>query len=104
MRSGIIVLYFLRVERALALLCCIFCSLNALWSYCVIFSARGTRSGFIVLYFSVFGTRSEVIVSYFPRVERALALVCYIFHMWNAHWHYCVIFSARGTRSGVIVL
>ena len=71
-------------------------------------------------------------VIYFPRVERPLKLLCCIFRVWNALWHYCVIlsyvwnalwhycviffapgtrsgvlcyiFSARGTRSGVIVL
>ena len=97
-RSGVLCYIFPRMERALALLCCIFCVWNALWhccvilscvwnalwNYCVIFSAHGTRSGVIVLYFSAFGTRSEVIVSYFPRVEQALALLCYILHAWNA--------------------
>ena len=101
-RSGIIVLYFARVGRALALLCYI--------------SARGTRSGVIVLYFSARGTRSSVILLYFPLMERALALfccifprvdqslslLCYIFCVWNTLWRYCVIFSARGTRSGIL--
>ena len=46
-RSGIIVLYFPRVERALALLCHIFRACNAFWGYCVIFSACVTRSGIL---------------------------------------------------------
>ena len=81
---------FPRVEGDLVLLCCIFSTWNALWYfvlyfsrawnalwyYCVVFFARGTRSGVIVLYFCA----------------------------WNVLWRYCVIFSARGTRSVVIVL
>ena len=60
-RSGIIVLYFLRVECTLELFCYIFHvwraqTWNALWRYCIIFSACGEparvmRSGVIVLYF-----------------------------------------------------
>ena len=85
---------FPRVERALALFCYIFCAWNALWRYCVIFSACGMRYGVIVLYFSTCGTRSGVIVLYFPHVERALGLLYYIFRAWNALWRYCVIFYA----------
>ena len=70
--SDINLLYFLRVECALALLCYIFCvwrvcTRNAIYRYCVIFSSRGTRSG--------------VIVVYFLGVERALVLLCYIFRV-----------------------
>ena len=36
-RSSIIVSYFMRVERALELLCYVFCAWNALWRYCVVF-------------------------------------------------------------------
>ena len=58
-------------------MCCIFPRVErALEFYVIYFSARGTRSGIIVLYFRV----------------------------WNARWNYCVIFSARATRSVVIVL
>ena len=70
---------FPHVERALVLLCYIFCAWNALWRYCAIFSAHGTRSGVIMLYFSACGTHYGVIELYFLRVERALALLCYIF-------------------------
>ena len=76
-RSVIIVLYFLHVERALALLYCIFCVWNALWRYCNI---------------------------YFPYVRCAMALLCYIFRMWNALRRYCVLLFACGTRSGVILV
>ena len=110
------VIFFPRVERALVLLCCIFRAWNALWRYCVIFfrlwnalfwrycvifSARGTRSGVIVLYFPrveralallcyIFacGTRFGVIVLNFPRMESAMALLCYIFREWNALWYF----------------
>ena len=95
---------FPRVEQALVLLCFIFRAWNALWLYYAIFSAHGTRSGVIVFYFSACGTRSGVILLYFLRVERTLALLCYLFCMWNALWFYCVIFSTHGTRSGVISL
>ena len=71
-RSSNIVLYFPRVEHALALLCYIFCAWNKLWRYCVVFSACVTRSVIIVLYFSMCGTRSGVIVLYFLHVEHAL--------------------------------
>ena len=94
-------LYFPRVEFDLALLCYIFRVWNALWRYCVIFYARGTRYGVIVLYFprvervwsyciifSARGMRSGVIVLYFPLVERAIALLCYIFYVWNMLWRY----------------
>ena len=40
----------------------------------------------------------------FLHAERALELLCYIFRTWNALWHYCVIFFAYGTQSGVIFL
>ena len=36
-------------------------------------------------------------------MEHALALMCYIFCLWNVLWRFCVIFSVCGTRSGVIV-
>ena len=39
-----------------------------------------------------------------PRVERALVLLCCIFRAWDTLWRYCVIFSVRGTRFGVILL
>ena len=61
-RSGVIVLYFPLVERALELFCYNFRAWNVLWRYCVIFFAHGTRSGISVLYF--------------PRMERALVLLC----------------------------
>ena len=96
---------FLCVERALVFCVIFFCAWNALWHYCVVFSAHGTRSSVIVSYFP----RVEV-----PNVERALALLCYIIRVWRARawntlWSYCVISSARGgpacgTRSDVIVL
>ena len=84
-RTIIIVLYFLRVERALALICYI-----------------RTLYGVIMLYFSVCGMRSGVIVLYFQHVERALALLCYIFCLWNALWRYCVNFFAFGTSSVIL--
>ena len=42
-------------------------------------------------------------------MECDMALLCYIFRAWRAHgwntrWHYFVIFSKHGTRSGVFVL
>ena len=51
---------FLRVARALVLLCCI----------------------------SAFGMRAGIIVLYFPRVQRALLLLCYIFRACNAIWYF----------------
>ena len=90
-RYDIIVLYFSHVERALALL-------SNLFPACV------TRSGVIMLYISACGTQSGVIVFYFLRMERPLTLLCSIFCVWNALWHYCVIFSACRTRSGVFLL
>ena len=87
------------------MMCCIFFrAQNALYYYCVVFSAHGTRSGVIVFYFPACGRCSTIIASYFLRVECALALLCYILRAWNALWCYCVIFSARGMRSGIIVL
>ena len=60
--------------------------LNALWCYCVIFSAYGGPAH---------GTHSGVIVLCFPRVERALALLCYIFlHVERALALLCYIFCA----------
>ena len=100
------VIFFLHVEHAQVLLCCIFRAWNALWRYFVIFSAGETCSGIIVLYFprveralallcyiSTHGTRSGFILLYFPcvegpHVERALALLCYIFRAWYALWNY----------------
>ena len=74
-RSNAIVLYFPCVERALTLLCYIFCVLRSctwklLYFYYVIFSACGGPER---------GTRSVVIVLYFPRVECFLALLCIYF-------------------------
>ena len=100
--SGILCYIFPHVERALVLLCFMFRILNALWHYCVIISACGTRSGLIVLQFSACGTRSGIIVLYFTRVERALSLLCYVyprmehalallcysFRTWNALWYF----------------
>ena len=84
-RTIIIVLYFLRVERALVLLCYI-------------------RKLYVVimLYFSVCGIPSGIIVLYFPHVDSALALLCYIFCLWNALWRYCVNFFAFGTSSVIL--
>ena len=95
---------FPHVERALVLLCCILRAWDVLWRYCVIFLR--VEHALALLYYI------------FPHVERALALFCCIFRSWNALWrysvvfsrvwinlcHYCVIFFACGTRSGVIVL
>ena len=57
-----------------------------------------------MLYFSARLTRSDILCFFFSRVERALVLLCCILCVWNALWHYCVIFYACGTRSVVIVL
>ena len=94
---------FLRVERDLALLCYILRAWNAVWYFVIYSSACVTHSGVIVLCFSACGTHSGIIVLYFPRVKRALELLCCFFCACNALWHYCVIFSAHGRRSGVIV-
>ena len=100
---------FPRVERNLVFFVIFFRAWNALWYYCVVFSARGTRSGVIVLHFSACGTHSRVIVLYFPRVERTLVFCVIVFWVCNAFWRYCVIFStcvgpAHGTCSSIIVL
>ena len=82
-----------------------FCTWNAFWYFVLyVFSTCRTRSVITLLYFPLL-ERALALLSYiFPRVEYALALLCYIFRAWNALWHYCVIFPACGTRSGVIVL
>ena len=98
MRSGVIVLYFPRVECALELFRYILRVWNALWHYCVIFPARGMRSGIIMLYFPHVEHALALLCYIFLRVEHDLALLCYIFRVWNALWRYCVKFSTRGTR------
>ena len=84
---------FPRVERVLIFCVIFFRARNALWQYCVVLSAHGTRSDVIVLYFPrvertlsllcyiffAFETYSGVIVLYFPYVKRNLSLLCYIF-------------------------
>ena len=86
------VLYFPRVERALVFCVIFFHAWNALWHYWVIFfGAWNALKRYCVIYlcmwnllwlyrviFYACGTRSGVIVLYFPRVERTLALLCYI--------------------------
>ena len=98
-RSGNILLCFLCVERALALLCYIFCMWNKFWCYCVIFFCVWNMLWQYCVIFFACGTRSGV-----PCAEQALAIFCYILRVWNALWRYCVIFSVHGMRSGVIVL
>ena len=90
-RSGVIVLYFPRMERALALLCYIFRMWNTLWLYCVVFSACGTRSSVIVLYFPCVECALALFRYIFPRVERTLALFSYISRAWNALWYFLLI-------------
>ena len=43
-------------------------------------------------------------VIFFPFVESSLVLLCCIFSAGNTPWRYCVIFSACGMRSDVIML
>ena len=76
------------MERDIVLLCCILRAWEALYYYCVIFSACGTRSGVIVLYFPRVERTLELLCYIFLHVERALALLCYIFHAWNALWYF----------------
>ena len=95
---------FPRLESALALLCYISRVWNSLGRYCAIFSACVTCYGVIVLYYPCVERALALFCYNFPRVERSLEILCYIFRVWNALWTYCVIFSSRGTRSGVIVL
>ena len=46
-RLGVILVYFMRMERCLKLLCYIFCSLETLCRYCVIVSAGLMRFGIL---------------------------------------------------------
>ena len=93
--SGVIVLYFLRVEVprvefALLLLCYIFCTWNALCCSCVLFSASGGRAHRV---------RSGIILLYFPRVERALALLCFIFSLFRMCSGIIVLYLPRVERA-----
>ena len=107
-RSDVIVLYFAHLKCALALLYYISACGGPVCKTC---------SRVVVLFFPyVEGPRMDraltllgFIVLYFPRVERTLGLLCYIFGVWNALWRHCVIFytrggPARGTGSGIMVL
>ena len=85
-RSSVLCYIFPRVERALVLLGCIFCVWNALWQYCFILTCMWNALWHYCVIFFAHGRRSGVIVLYFPRLERDLTLLCYIFRVWNALW------------------
>ena len=87
-RSGVILLYFPHVERALQLLCYIFRAWNVIWRYCLIFFSVWNALWRYCVIFSARGTCYGIIVLYFPRVEGALALLCYIFRACNALWYF----------------
>ena len=79
---------FPRVKCALVF-CVIFLrTWNTLWYCWVVFSARGTRSGIIALYFLRVECALALLCYIFPRVERAMPLLCHISRAWNALWYF----------------